>query len=246
MRLPAEAPRAGLAADERLLAEVTGTPADAGEAASTAPRVRWWTAISPALVVGPGLRQRVYDVVDRDRCRTAGVEILHRRAGGGALLLDDQMVCGTVCLPLPHPLVGNDITDSYRWLGELLAEVVGGRRVEVDEARADVTALRARSDPTAKLLLASCYGSLSPHEVAIGAAKVVGLAQVRTRLTALFQFGVLLRDQTPLADLLKVATDQTRQALRAELATRTAGVALKGQSAFAMAAAIEDAMPFER
>jgi lipoate-protein ligase A len=122
-------------------------------------------------------------------------------------------------------MVGDDLTAAYHWLGEQLAERLDARRVEVEEARADVATLRARTDPVARLLLAACYGALSPHEVVLGTAKLVGLAQIRRRHAALFQFGILLRDQSALADLLVVPDEATREELRAELRRRTVGLA---------------------
>ena len=62
-----------------------------------------------------------------------------------------------------------------------------------------------------RLLLTTCYGALSPHEVVVGTAKLVGLAQIRRRHAALFQFGILLQDQSPLADLLVVPDEPTRE-----------------------------------
>jgi lipoate-protein ligase A len=223
LSLPAEPPREALARDEALLDEVQpGGPH----------LERWYVAAAPAVVVGLGLTHRVAEVVDLSRCEAAGVEVLQRRAGGGAVLLgQDMMVCGAVCLPMPHPLLGDDLTASYRWLGEHFSErlaalgVVGARRVEVDEARADVAALKSQDDPVARLLLTVCYGALSPHEVVVGAAKLVGLAQVRRRHAALFQFGILLQDQSPLADYLVVPDESTRENLRASLRGRTVGLA---------------------
>jgi lipoate-protein ligase A len=235
LRLPAEAPVEGLLRDEALLDDVL----DQGKTL-----VRWWLPASPAVVVGLGLRHRLKEVVDVGRCRQHGLEVLDRRAGGGALLLDGHMLCGAICLPLPDPRIGDDITESYRWLGDLLASVLAARRVEVAEARADVATLRAQpEDPVARTLLATCYGALSPHEVAIGSAKLVGIAQVRRRQAALFQFGILLRDQSPLADYLNVPDEATRDGLRAELRARTAAVEPTGPAAAAVAAAVEDAMP---
>jgi lipoate-protein ligase A len=222
-RLPAERPREALARDEALLDEVQpGGPH----------LERWYVAASPAVVVGLGLRHRVSEVVDLDRCTAAGVDVLHRRAGGGAVLVDrDNMLCGAICLPVPHPLLGDDLTGSYRWLGEHLSErvaalgVLGARRVEVEEARSDVGALKSRDDAVSRLLMVTCYGALSPHEVMVGTAKLVGLAQVRRRHAALFQVGVLLQDQSPLADLLRVPDEPAREALRAALRRRTVGLA---------------------
>jgi lipoate-protein ligase A len=222
LSLPAEPPREALARDEALLDEVQpGGPH----------LERWYVAASPAVVVGLGLRQRVSEIVDLARCEALGVDVMHRRAGGGAVLVGrDNMLCGAICVALPHPLLGDDLTGSYRWLGEhfsmRLADlgVRGARRVEVEEARSDVAALKSRDDGLSRLLLRTCYGALSPHEVAVGTAKLVGLAQIRRRHAALFQVGVLLHDQSPLADFLTVPDEATREALRAALQHRTVGL----------------------
>lgn len=248
MSLAAEVPAEAIAADEALLdASQPGQP----------PRVRWWTPASPAVVVGLGLRHRLTQIVDLDRCATAGVAVLERRAGGGALLLDEHMICGAISVSLPDARVGTDITESYRWLGDLfvrtLAETIGlsAKRVAVDAARADVAALRARTDPIGPLILGTCYGALSPHEVAIGRAKLIGIAQVRRRQACLFQFGLLLRDQSPLAAFLRVTHDHdenddehgARLALADELRRRTAGVPLSRAEVLRWLVAVEAAIP---
>src|SRR5439155_18942962 len=128
LRLSAEPRRDAIARDEALLEQ------GAGE--------RWWIAASPAVVVGLGMHQRLFTIVDRERCRAAGLEVLERRAGGGALLLDQHMLCGAICLPIES--VAADVTESYRWLGDHLVArlsalgIAGLRRAEVTEARADV------------------------------------------------------------------------------------------------------------
>jgi lipoate-protein ligase A len=214
LRLPAEPPREGLLRDEALLSHV-GVGHELVE--------RWWTPSSPAVVVGLGLRHRLASIVDLERCRQAGVEVLDRSAGGGAVLVDEHMLCGAVCVPID--LISSDLTDSYRWIARYLLGFMSGRSVDVAEARADVAALRARGDPVSQLLLASCYGALSPHEIVDAEGrKVVGLAQIRRRHAALFQIGILLRDQSPLADFLNVPDEATREQLRAELQRRTVGL----------------------
>jgi lipoate-protein ligase A len=167
---------------------------------------------SPAVVLGLALHHRREQVVDLERCAQTGVEVLERSAGGGAVLLDDGMLCCAICLPHADA----DLTESYRWLGDHFAARLGLRRVEVEEARADVARLRGSA------VLNTCYGALSPHEVVNASnAKVVGFAQVRRKHAALFQVGVLLRDQSGLADVLK--TD-ARELLRQELKKRSAGL----------------------
>jgi lipoate-protein ligase A len=206
--LSAESPSEALARDLALLQQVGDVPL-----------VRWYVVTSPALVLGLALHHRRTDVVDEQRCRAAGVEVLERSAGGGAVLLEPSgMVCCSICLP-DAPA---DLTDSYRWLGDHFAARLGLRRVGVDEARDDVAGLRLRGE---NLVLNTCYGALSPHEVVnAAAAKVVGFAQVRRKHAALYQVGVLLRDQSGLADLLRVPDDPSREALRQELQQRSAGL----------------------
>jgi lipoate---protein ligase len=202
-------PAAALAADEALLDE--------------APAERWYVVDQPAVVVGLAMHHRAASVLDLERCARAGVEVLERRAGGGAVLLDRNLLCYAVALPLSHPLVSDDLTASYRWLGEHFAARlrelgVAARRVEVDEARADVA--QHRRD----VLMHTCFGVLSPHEVVVGSAKVVGFAQVRRRHAVLFQVGVLLRNQSALADFMRVSDETSRAKLRHALRSRTVGL----------------------
>ena len=222
MRLSAEHPRDALARDESLLGAVLADPK---------PMMRWYIADAPALVVGLGLRHRAKEIIDFGRCRSVGLEVLERSAGGGLVLLDHNMLCCAICLPALHPLVSSDLTESYRWLGDHFASrlqaigVLSAQRVEVEAARSDVRALRSSADPVNNALLATCYGALSPHEVvADGHAKIVGLAQVRRKHAALFQVGILLRDQSPLSDFLRLPDEASRLAVRTALGHRTVGL----------------------
>src|SRR5437868_12625204 len=108
LSLPAEPPAQAIAADEALLDVVRST----GE-----PQERWWMPASAAVVVGLGQQHRLSSIVDLDRCRAAGVSVLTRRAGGGALLLEN-MVCGAIAVPAAT--IPNDVTESYRWLADQL------------------------------------------------------------------------------------------------------------------------------
>ncbi|HEY2593546.1 MAG TPA: hypothetical protein VGK33_06575, partial [Chloroflexota bacterium] len=163
LSLPAEPPAAGLTADEALLHRVL--PALRSESAERSDRAsRLWVAAAPAVVVGVGLHHRLGTIVDIARCERDGVRVLKRSAGGGALLLNPQnMLCGAVALPIAA--VDPDVTESYRWLADLLLAALAipeARRVEVDEARRDVTTLRQPTDTVHQALLTTCYGALSP------------------------------------------------------------------------------------
>lgn len=195
-------------------------------------RTRWYVVSTPALVPGVAQRARAREVVDEDRCLAAGVELLERRAGGGLVLLDERVLCLTVALPAMHPLTTPDLTESYRWLGSALAEglrslgVVQARRVDVAQARERSAGLAeaAGRDPAMALVRSTCFAGISPYEVLVGTAKVVGLAQVRRREGALYQVGILLHDQSRIADLVRTADDAQRERLRSELRQRTTGL----------------------
>ena len=193
-------------------------------------RVRWWVSEAPALVVGFAQRARRAEIVDQQRCDAAGVAVVERRAGGGLVLLNESVLCLTVALPSGHRLWVDDVTAAYHWLGEALAAglraagATEARRIEVAEARAAAASLAASSQPSAKIVLETCFAALSPHEVVLGDAKIAGLAQVRRQNGSLFVAGVLLRPQTGLADLVRVPDARARTALRSDLAARTIGL----------------------
>ena len=118
-----------------------------------------------------------------------------------------------------------DVTESYRWIGEALAAglrakgVSEARAASVIDARAQTAVARFVAPGSA--LRAACYGGLSPYEVVVSRAKIVGLAQARRREAALFQIGILLRDQSELAEVL-VTPD--REQLRKDMQARTVGL----------------------
>jgi lipoate-protein ligase A len=101
-----EAPADALAADEALLDQPPGE--------------RWYVATQPAVVLGLALHRRAGSVLDLERCARAGVQVLERQAGGGAVLLDMGVLCYAVSLPTA--LLPDDLTESYRWLGEHFTE----------------------------------------------------------------------------------------------------------------------------
>ncbi len=204
--------------------------------------MHWWLPSSPAVVVGLGLRHRVSSLIDLERCDRAGVAVLNRKAGGGAVFLEPGcMLCGA--LAVPTATVPADVTESYRWLGDTLVAALA--KLDVLAQRVEVAA--ARADRAGNPLVATCYGLLSPHEVTVNGKKLVGLAQIRRRDSTLYVLGVLLRDQSPLADYLVVSNETARQQLRAELTRRTVGLdSLTRRSASEVVAAIVDAMPSAR
>jgi lipoate-protein ligase A len=201
-----------LAAGDALLSDLA-----AGE---TRPALRWYRMSRPALIMGSGQKLHEFDL---DACRRAGVT-LHRRASGGtAVLVEPDQIMHDLALPAGHRLHRQDVTESYRWLGEVWVaalESLGltAHLIPVAEARADTQALDA-------LTRRACYGGRSPYEVLAMGRKVVGLAQVRRRQGVLLQASVYVRWQPRRLVELFAMPEAERAALEARLQARVAGLA---------------------
>ena len=67
--------------------------------------------------VSIGTFQGMQDEVDIDFCREKGIDFIRRITGGGAVYHDyDGEITYSIILPKDHPLVPEDIIDSYRTL----------------------------------------------------------------------------------------------------------------------------------
>jgi lipoate-protein ligase A len=199
-----------LAASEALLArlEQTGRPT-----------LRWYGARQLALVLGSGQRP---GEADGTALAALGATLHKRASGGSAVLFVPGFLMQDVALPTHHPLRVDDVSESYRWLGELWADTlarlgVGATPISIAEARADT----ASADP---LLRRACFGGRSPFELLAGGRKLVGFAQIRRRQGALLQVGVYARwPGRQLAALLRLNPAE-RDALAAALAERVVGL----------------------
>jgi lipoate-protein ligase A len=151
------------------------------------PAAVWSIGVSrPALVLGSA---QPLDDADRALARRRGVEVVRRRSGGGAVLLvpGELWWCDLV-VPTGHPAHRRSPGAQFTWAGAAWA---GALAASGDTAPVSVTATAARPGPLGRVV---CFGALGPGEVVSGAgvagepaaevgaaAKVVGLAQRRTR-----------------------------------------------------------------
>jgi lipoate-protein ligase A len=172
--------------------------------------------------------------VDRDRAAAAGVEVVRRRSGGGAVLVvPGDLAWVDVVVPAGDPLWDDDVGRAFRWVGEAWASALSA--LGVAGATVHEGALVCR--PWSRHV---CFGGVGPGEVVVGGRKAVGIAQRRTRHGALFQCAALVRwDVEPLVALLALA-DEERASARAALAD--AGLGL-GRDAAALADAFVAALP---
>jgi len=171
------------------------------------PAVWVFEVARPALVVGSGQRPDV--VADLDACAVAGVDVVRRRSGGGAVLLEpDAVVWFDVVVPAAHlhaAGVGDDVGASMTWLGWHVASALAELGVEGGDVHRGVMACSSWCPLV-------CFAGIGPGEVTRDGAKLVGISQRRSRPGARFQCAVhvtwrpgalvgLLRDDVPASGL---------------------------------------------
>jgi hypothetical protein len=136
--------------------------------------VIWWHDVTvPALVLGSA---QDGSVVDLDACRAAGVDVVRRRSGGGAVLLvPGECVWFDVIVPIGTIAAIADVRTSMVWLGRHLRAAVGIGSVH--EGGMDLS-------PWSRLI---CFDGVGPGEISVDGSKLIGISQRRTRGAARFQ-----------------------------------------------------------
>jgi lipoate-protein ligase A len=156
--------------------------------------------------------------VDQVRAEAAGTSVLRRRSGGGAVLVaPDGVVWVDVALPAGDDLAERDVGRAFWWLGEVWAATLDAVGLAGAEVWRGGLVRSAWSDRV-------CFAGLGSGEVTVGGAKVVGMAQRRSRAGVLFQCAVPVTwDPGALLDLLAL-DDEARARGAAELAGAACGV----------------------
>jgi lipoate-protein ligase A len=156
-----------------------GTVTEAGSGRA----VRVCEVTGPALVLGS---TQADEDVDAAAAARAGLEVVRRRSGGGAVLVEPgHLVWVDVVLPAGDPLWEVDVGRAFWWLGRAWA----GALAAVGVTGAVVHRGGVVASPWSRLV---CFAGLGPGEVTLAGRKVVGMAQRRTRHAALFQCAVPL------------------------------------------------------
>jgi lipoate-protein ligase A len=174
----------------------------------------------PALVLGSSQED---GVVDADAVRRAGVDVVHRRSGGGAVMVaPGAQLWLEAWVPRSDALWDDDVVRGAFWFGELWATALAtlGADPVVHRARATVT------DWSALV----CFAGIGPGEVTVATKKVVGLSQRRTAAGARLQTVAALRwDPRQLLELFDLpAADRGRA--EADLAHRAQGLSALGSA----------------
>lgn len=169
----------------------------------------------PAVVLGSS--QPDSDI-DLEAAAAAGVEVVRRRSGGGAVFLEPGAVVWVdVIIPAGDPLWDADVVRAAWWVGDAWAtalEAVGAGPAQVRRGGLRASAWSKRV----------CFGGLGPGEVCVDGRKAVGISQRRTRQAALFQTAALLSwDPVPLLRLLRI-DEAARAQAAVDLATAATGI----------------------
>ena len=182
------------------------------------------------VVLGSGQRD-VSGLVDR--ATEAGLDVVRRRSGGGAVLLQpDGVLWVDVLVPRNDPLWDDDVGRSSMWLGAAWCEALTALGVEADVHRGLFSCGLAGR--------AVCFVGRGAGEVVSDGRKVVGISQRRDRGGARFQCAVLLgadaaaRSVAPLVDLLGL---MPRAEVLAEVEASIAVVVIPGVAGAGAAAA---------
>lgn len=187
----------------------------------TGPEVWLCEPTDAAIVLGS---RQTPDLVDADRCRAAGLAVVRRRSGGGAVLLRPDAVVW-IDVVLPHGVAPDDVRGSMIWLGERWGEVLGTL------GHGPLTVHRGGMvcTPWSDLV---CFAGVGPGEVLVEGHKFLGLSQRRNRHGLRIQ-GTLYRrpvtgeippvltGPTPTVELVEPHWDPSLDAT--ELATELAG-----------------------
>jgi lipoate-protein ligase A len=158
----------------------------------------------PALVLGS---TQPPDVVDGGRAEEAGVEVLRRHSGGGAVLLHPGRVAWVdVFIPAGDDLWNPDLVRSFAWLGQVWVDALADLGV--------AARMKERPGDRGRWQTLACFASTGAGEVTVAGRKVVGISQRRSRLGSRFQCAALLGwDAARTAALLALApADQRRLA----------------------------------
>lgn len=162
--------------------------------------VRVFDVERAALVLGS--TQRI-DIVDVERAEQAGVDVVGRRSGGGAVLLrPGEQVWIDLLVPVGDRLWRDDIVVAARWAGAAWATALD--QLGVGPTRVHTGGL-VRTDWSDLI----CFAGMGPGEVTADGQKVVGLSQRRSRTwTRIQTLAYSTWDPMALIDVLRMPASE--------------------------------------
>ncbi len=163
---------------------------------SSPPTVRFYTWNRSAVSIGRF--QKLEEVVNLERCREEGVDVVRRITGGGAVYHDSQGEI-TYSIAAPVELISKDITKSYEIIGEWISKALG------------YLGINASFQPI--------------NDITVEGKKISGSAQTRRR-GALLQHGTILYRLKPelMFSVLKISKEKISDKLIKKVEDRVTSV----------------------
>ncbi|MFY9616329.1 MAG: lipoate--protein ligase family protein [Candidatus Dormiibacterota bacterium] len=200
-RLIVDPPMTGeqnMARDRALVDELV-----AGERPATVRFYAWRPAC-----ISLGLGQKP-EILDLDRVRAAGLDVVRRPTGGQALLHDDEVTYSLVASQA-DPRVGGTLMQTYHAITEAFLSGLASLGIEGEGADCEP---RPASGVTPV-----CFASASAEEILVGGRKLLASAQWRTRGVFLQHGSLLLTDrQGELPGLMRDAAARKLQPMSVSL-----------------------------
>ncbi|GAC1532867.1 MAG: hypothetical protein NVS3B12_11450 [Acidimicrobiales bacterium] len=175
--------------------------------------IRWCVANGDGLVLGSA--QKLGDI-DAGAAARHGLEVVRRRSGGSAVLVGPRhLLWVDVVIGASDPLWSDDVGRAPLWLGRTWVSAL---------ARAGVPGAAVHDGAMQRQRWGAlvCFAGAGPGEVFVGARKVIGISQRRTREGVLFQCAALIH-WDPQATVAALAVPD-RRALAADLRAVAVGI----------------------
>ena len=175
---------------------------------------------APSLVLGSTQRD---EVADPGACLCAGVALVRRRSGGGAVLVGPgEQIWVDVVLPRGDPLWSDDVGRATWWVGEAWAAALSALGVPAPTVWKGGLVRTEWSELV-------CFAGRGPGEVlSATGAKLVDISQRRSRTGAVFQTSCLLRWSPGALTALLALPGPDRERATRELEHLAEGVDLPG------------------
>jgi lipoate-protein ligase A len=219
----------GEVADGATNMAVDQTIAEAATVGKALPTMRFYTW-HPACV-SLGRNQPIADI-DVGRCASRGFDIVRRPSGGRAILHTDELTY-CVAAPASEPRVSGGVLEVYHRLTAGLVSALHSLGIAAGEAGTEPS---GEATPSA-----ACFRVPSAHEIVLSGRKLLASAQCRQAGWVLQHGSLPLRgDVGRIADVLALADDDERDALRSALRSRSTTVAdvLGSEQGFEQVAAV--------
>jgi lipoate-protein ligase A len=156
--------------------------------------------------------------IDLNATRAAGLQVVRRRSGGGAVLVEPgRMLWVDIIIPGDDLFWESDIGRAFWWLGEAWADALAAAGVTDAVVWRGALARTRWSDRV-------CFAGVGAGEVVVGDQKVVGISQRRTRAGALFQCAVPVVWEPARLVAVLALSDEERAAAEAELSAVAVGL----------------------